>query len=382
VQTQQEGFHKAGGLLRSVFGAVKHTDHAIASATKTAIESSAKSVANNGLDSINHIVFAPLVALDAVAHTHTVKAIKDLESGAADEVIHHPGTVLKEAAIGAGIAALTVATGGGFAAGLAIGAGAMAATELIKNRHNGLKGEIDGAIHDGKNMLGACIDWSKDAVLVSSNGQHSEAETERAEKGLRSAGAFGADTAAGIAGGIAGGACASWAGFDHAIPDLFKSPEARVDAAACPGETRIQIHDRREIAKDFYTKEGFSGHLLKSHLKGTDFHEPVREIEIPKGTVLKQYQAVAGKQGDYYVTKDFSDLEIPKLGIQPYGLDASHHIVLKTPQEFVTDTNISALNSIAAPIRDVWSIPGMKFKMPGGASQFFCVEREHIRPWA
>ncbi len=188
------------GFLSSVTSAASHVKDA---------------VVEHPLDTFNKIAFMPEAALDAVAGTHTIKAIGELEKGAANEVIHHPGEILKDVAIGAAIGIATVATGGGALVAIGLGAAALATTELVKNKGN-LSGVVDDAEAFGSTVAG----WGNDFATVAGTGQHSQQEEAAAEQGLQQMGAFGAQTAAGIAGGMAGEAGAAAAGLEGAIPKL------------------------------------------------------------------------------------------------------------------------------------------------------------------
>lgn len=170
-------------------------------------------VVNHPLDTFNSVAFAPIAAMDALTGTHAIKAIGEIEKGAVDEVIHHPGEILKDVAIGAAVGALTVATGGGALVALGLGAAALATTELVKN-----DGSIDGVVNDAKALGNSVVDWGNDLAVVAGSGPHTKEEELSAEAGLRQLGAFGAQTAAGIAGGVAGGAGVAAAGLDGVVP--------------------------------------------------------------------------------------------------------------------------------------------------------------------
>lgn len=195
------------GLMSSLTSAAAHVEDA---------------VVNHPLDTFNKLAFMPLTAVDAIAGTHTLDVVKNLEIGAADEVIHHPGEILKDVAIGAGIAALTVATGGGFGVALAVGAATAVAAEAIKNKDN-KNGVLNGMLNDAKNMVNAAGDWAQDAAIIGGTGNYTNDQRDTAAKGLQDAGAFGAQTIAGVAGGVAGGMGAAAAGLDGAIPNAARS---------------------------------------------------------------------------------------------------------------------------------------------------------------
>jgi hypothetical protein len=118
-----------------------------------------------------------------VASTAT-KVGEQLFDGAADEVIHHPGTLLKDAAIGAATGAAMT-----FLPALVVPALAVAGYELIKNR--------EAILNDGKEFV-------NDVEIVNDFTNRSATETEKANESLMGFGRAGAEVVAGIAGGVAG----------------------------------------------------------------------------------------------------------------------------------------------------------------------------------
>lgn len=189
------------------------------------------------LDTVNQIAFTPLTTLDAVAHTNTIDVVKEIEKGAANEAIHNPKGLLKDAAVGALVTAATVATGGGFAVGLAIGVGTLAATELIKN-----KGDLGGIVQDGKDYINTLKSWGNDAFIIGSNGDYSEQEKMEAEQGLQQVGAAAAHSAADALGSKGVNAIAAVgkniprsvarAINDVDVPTVKRTPDAPPKAAA------------------------------------------------------------------------------------------------------------------------------------------------------
>ncbi|MBS1952850.1 MAG: hypothetical protein JST89_01555 [Cyanobacteria bacterium SZAS-4] len=203
------------GFLSSITSAASHVEDA---------------VVNHPLDTFNSVAFMPLAAVDAIAGTHTIQAIGEIEKGAVDEVVNHPGEILKDVAIGAAIGALTVATGGGALVALGIGAAALTATELIKN-----KGDLGGVVDDAKALGNTVVDWGQDFATVAGSGPHTQEELAAAQQGLHEAGAFGAHVVAGAAGGAAGGVAAEAVGLSNAVPNVARAAVSRFGRT--PSET-------------------------------------------------------------------------------------------------------------------------------------------------
>jgi hypothetical protein len=57
---------------------------------------------------------------------------------------------------------------------------------------------------------------------------------------------------------------------------------------------------RRELAEDFYRRQGWDPEDIASHLRGIDFEYPVEEVTLRRGQVLEQWQYPSNPQGDYY----------------------------------------------------------------------------------
>lgn len=259
--------------LGAVTQAVSAVKHDVGHVGKAAAHGVANAVEHH-LDTINKIAFMPLAAADAVSGTHTIKAVGQVEIGAANEVIHHPGEILKDMAIGAGITALTVATGGGFEVGLAIGAGAMAAGELIKNKTavaqtasaevhdlrliatdlltnpgnlghdlahtNKDVANVDtiiatGVINNGKAFVNAVKTWGTDLSTVAGTGNHSQQDEVAAEQGLQQLGALGAESTAGLVGGTAGAAGAESAMGRFSLSPVLGPKAAPAEATPVDG---------------------------------------------------------------------------------------------------------------------------------------------------
>jgi hypothetical protein len=195
------------GFMSSITGAADHIGDAIV---------------NNPLDTVNTIAFAPLAAMDAIAGTHVIDAIGEIQKGAFNEIKNNPGEILRDVAIGAAIGAVTVATGGGALVALGIGAAALATTELVKN-----DGDLGAVLNDAKEFGNTLADWGGDLATVAGTGEHTQEELAEAQQGLQQLGAFGAHMAAGTAGGVAGGVGAKVVGLENAIPNAARSLVSR-----------------------------------------------------------------------------------------------------------------------------------------------------------
>jgi hypothetical protein len=216
------------------------------SSVTSAASHAAEAVADHSLPALTDIALPEVAIADAVGHTHITTAVDDVLKGAGNEIIHNPGTILKDAAIGAAIGALTVATGGGFAVGLAIGAGAIAATEIAKH---GLTGAPKGALGDAKGLIHANEGWTHDTAVVAGPGQQTAQQEAEAQTGLEGLGSFAAQAGAGVVGGIAGGVGAEAAGLEGVIPNVAKASLASVKAnlasdAIIDGEPVIEAGHR------------------------------------------------------------------------------------------------------------------------------------------
>ena len=205
---------------------------------KDTVSDIAKKAIENPVDTLNTIALPQVAIIDAVTGAHMLDVLEQVERGAVNEAIHNPKEVLKTAAIGAGIGALTALTGGGALAAIAIGATYFAADELIKN-----KGDINGVVNDVKTMGETFKNWGEDIATVAGTGPHSAEEIAEANQGLQQLGAFATHTVAGIAGSIAGEAAVTAAGLNRAIPAASSAvPDDAKLAADAPATNRNSLN--------------------------------------------------------------------------------------------------------------------------------------------
>ncbi len=139
----------------------------------------------------------------------------DIGKGAINEAIHHPGTLLKDAAVGAAVGAATVV---GLAllpeglAGAAIVGGAVAVGGAIAGgielaKHGGNVDETVKAVaHGAKDIVHRAENLGHSISVDYDRSQYSEVAQHKAEKAVQKIGAAGAEAAAGTLGAVAGGA--------------------------------------------------------------------------------------------------------------------------------------------------------------------------------
>ena len=131
----------------------------------------------------------------------------------------------------------------------------------------------------------------------------------------------------------------------------------------------LSVAEKRQLARDFYLKQGYNPKRIDSHLQGIDFDKPVEVVTLPKGTRLVQWQVPGGAQGNYYAPPGTASQQ---LGISASALDpASNQIVDKVATTYVTNSQVEVLRSTAAPISDTWSVPGQTIATQGGGTQMF-----------
>jgi uncharacterized protein DUF6861/putative RNase toxin 46 of polymorphic toxin system len=163
---------------------------------------------------------------------------------------------------------------------------------------------------------------------------------------------------------------------------VVKAPEKNTDGAATararqrkvtepakpePAKPPLSVAQKRQLARDFYLKQGYNPKRIDSHLAGIDFNQPVEVITLPKGTQVVQWQASGGPQGNYYALPGTSPQQ---LGISPSALNpVSGQIVDKVATGYVTNSEVEVLQSTAAAVNDTWSIPGQVIATEGRGIQ-------------
>lgn len=123
----------------------------------------------------------------------------------------------------------------------------------------------------------------------------------------------------------------------------------------------VYAAERQTVARDFYrATTGWSDSRIASHLRGIDFSQPVKIVDIPTGTSLTQFN-LPGRVGNYYAP---AGTPANTLGIYTSGLIESSH-TFGAPAR--------ALQSTAKSIIDDWSMSavGWKIETGGGGTQYF-----------
>ncbi len=213
------------------------------------VSASGKAFASDPVGSLIDFT-TPIGVVDHFAGTHIGTAISDVAAGEAKEVIDHPGTVAWDVGLGIGFGALTVATGGGFAVGLALGGAVIAGGELIKNKGN----EVDGAINDANSVVDGVKSFGNDVSVVAGTGQHKQDEEAAAQQGLENAGAFVTQTVAfGVGAGIGAGLATSIAAVGDAsagaTPSAIAAASAKPTLADIkPLDTTVPVNASQPVA--------------------------------------------------------------------------------------------------------------------------------------
>lgn len=174
------------------------------------------------------------------------------------------------------------------------------------------------------------------------------------------------------------------------------------------GQAKFQeFFSRYKQAYEFYEKEGFPPRAIASHLSGIDFTQPVEEVVLKKDTLLTQFQAAWGTQGNYYSTSDHSPTKIgiaaegkpfrhPKErtfsspedkeaydanfpALPPSAQPQTSEVVIKPKltTTYKATEDVNALKSTARAIVDTWS-SNQSIQTEGGGTQYFCMKRAVI----
>ena len=151
------------------------------------------------------------------------------------------------------------------------------------------------------------------------------------------------------------------------------SPED-INLAKASGTTAAQIAVRKKVSIYFYMQQGIPLSKINSHISGIDFSKPVEVKRIKKGTRLTQYQIPGTRQGNYYA---FPGSKATNLGISDVAKDRkTGKIVKKLENDYITTTDVDALSSTAAKIKDTWSIEGKEISTKGGGTQLFTTDTD------
>ncbi|MFN7945845.1 MAG: polymorphic toxin type 46 domain-containing protein [Blastocatellia bacterium] len=132
-------------------------------------------------------------------------------------------------------------------------------------------------------------------------------------------------------------------------------------------ETAASFSARMKVAREFYEKAGFSPEKTADHLKGIDFSKPVEVVTLEPPAKVIQYQRPGRSFGNYLAPPG---TEASALGVNPAGRVATSYEVARPVQ---------VLRSTAAPVEDIWSVPGEVFKADGGGIQYFTTESGAFR---
>ncbi|MFC5527754.1 DUF6861 domain-containing protein [Rhodanobacter ginsengisoli] len=139
-----------------------------------------------------------------------------------------------------------------------------------------------------------------------------------------------------------------------------------------PVSLTLSVAQKRQLARDFYLKQGYGPKRVDSHLAGIDFDKPVEVVTLPKGTLLEQWQAPRAAQGNYYSPPG---TPAEQLGISPVGLDpATGQIADKVATTYVTNSEVEVLKSTAAAVNDTWSVPGQVIATEGKGTQMLSAQ--------
>ena len=140
-----------------------------------------------------------------------LRVIGHVGKGAVDEVVNHPGEVLKDVAVGAVIGAVAVTVGP--EALIIGGAAVLAGGAMYEVYHHGgvgaaVKAGVDETTKLAKSAWSGAENLAHDAAIDYDPSKYSQADQAKAKAGMESVGAFGAQVAAGTFGGFAGGGLA------------------------------------------------------------------------------------------------------------------------------------------------------------------------------
>lgn len=149
------------------------------------------------------------------------------------------------------------------------------------------------------------------------------------------------------------------------------------DARSGSQSATSKIAERKRIADGFYRRQGFDPDEIPAHTAGIDFEKPVEVITLKKGTVVEQWQAPGGGQGNYYAVPPSRPTQ---LGIAPQAAQRQTGVLVdRVPTRYVLAEDVEVLRSTAAPIGDTWSVPGKTIATKGGGTQMFTAAKHAFR---
>jgi uncharacterized Zn-binding protein involved in type VI secretion len=150
--------------------------------------------------------------------------------------------------------------------------------------------------------------------------------------------------------------------------------------ARTPGENFLQVNARRQVAREFYAKNGstydptikgmrpMKPAEINSAMRGIDFNKPVEVVEPPPR--LGSYQAPGGRQGNYYADTKHTPNE---LGIGDYA-NSPGGPVPKENWQYDINPGTKALRSSSGAIDDTWSA-GVPQTTDGGGIQYYIPDK-------
>lgn len=127
-------------------------------------------------------------------------------------------------------------------------------------------------------------------------------------------------------------------------------------------------------AYDFYNKNGYEHNRIMSHLSCIDFKEDVEITDLSKDDIKGQWKIPSISQGDYYA--DLNNSVTPNcLGINDEQEDKNGHKSKRIEHKYELQIDavdvVKVLKSVAAGVRDTWSVKSASVKTSGGCIQYF-----------
>ena len=143
-------------------------------------------------------------------------------------------------------------------------------------------------------------------------------------------------------------------------PKTNLHPQTTEEPAGESAEARL-IAQRRQTAKDFYKRMGWSDEKIDSHMQGIDFSKPVDVVTLTPEDSLVQYQVPGRPTGNYFAPEGTSPESI---GVDPTG---------RVAQTFSPTQNVEVLQSTAADTSGNLSLPA-NARGAGGGTQYFATD--------
>ncbi|CAM3830845.1 polymorphic toxin type 46 domain-containing protein [Rheinheimera salexigens] len=151
---------------------------------------------------------------------------------------------------------------------------------------------------------------------------------------------------------------------DNSLKSLTKND---INIAKSEGDSKLHIHAREKVAKDFLEKNGFTESQIANAIGdekagiegGIDFTRPVEVISFPPPEEMSQYVKSHGFPGNWF---DPLSTQTPnQLGLSGEGRKATSFKVPKS----------QGLQSHSKPIIDNWTNPSNPVNTSGGGIQLF-----------